>query len=319
MALDDSSSAARSHYSEPLYYDRCYADRNQDIAFYKRLASSAQDVLEYGCGSGRIAIPIARGGARVVGVDDSTPMLQRLEGKLQNEPQEVRERLTIVAGDMRNKKLEQRFDLVICAFNTFLHLYERRDAEGFLARVREHLKPGGVFAFDVSVPAPVELARDPRRPYRVPRLRHPDSGLVVRYAEYFDYDPMTQLLRVTMRFEPVDKAKSPWSVLLSHRQYYPQEIEALLHYNGFVVDSVHPDFRGAEGDVGDAKGDVGDAEERLYSPGTPDDPDSPNHRNDRTDHSKRSEPVEFPDFIAWVARTAGTAESRVRKGSGSAG
>jgi SAM-dependent methyltransferase len=238
-----------SHYAEPSYYDKCYASRRDDIAFYLDQASAreAASVLEYGCGNGRITLPLARQGHHVFGLDLSQPMLDAFKLRLGSEPDEVRDRISLVRGDMRDKRLRRRFDLVLCTFNTFLHLYERQDVERYLARVRGHLRPGGRFVFDTSLPLPEELARNPSRPYRVPRLKYPPTGQVVKYAEYFDYNPMSQVLRVTMQFEPVDAPEEAWSVLLTHRQYHPREIEALLHYNGFDLESVHPDFRQGDG------------------------------------------------------------------------
>ncbi|MFW5739538.1 MAG: class I SAM-dependent methyltransferase [Myxococcota bacterium] len=233
-----------SHYAEPAYYDKCYAARRDDVAFYTTLAAARRPdgVLEYGCGNGRITLALAREGHRVVGVDLSRPMLSAFEQHLADQPPDVRKRVSLRHGDMRDVRLRRRFGLVLCTFNTFLHLYERADVERFLTRVRGHLRPGGRFAFDTSLPLPEELARNPARPYRVPRLKYPPTGQIVKYAEYFDYDPMCQVLRVTMRFEPLDAPDEAWTVLLTHRQYHPCEIEALLHYNGFELESVHPDF-----------------------------------------------------------------------------
>ena len=233
-----------SHYAEPLYYDKCYANRHHDIAFYMSLATSAQTILEHGCGNGRITIPLAQDGAQVVGLDLSAPMLASFRSRLQHERPEVRERITLVHGDMREKRFRQRFDLVVCAFNTFLHLYTRGDVEQFLGCVRRQLAPTGRLAMDTSLPLLEELARDPSRPFRVPRMKVPPDGQVVRYAEYFDYDPLSQVLKVTMRFEPIRDPESAWSVLLTHRQFHPQEIESLLHYNGFELESVHPHLSG---------------------------------------------------------------------------
>ena len=143
---------------------------------------------------------------------------------------------------MRSLRLEQRFGLVLCTFNTFLHLYTRQDVERFLVRVHEHLNARGTFIFDVSLPDPDELARKPDRAYRVPRFRHPTTGETVRYAERFDYDPLRQVLMVAMEFEPRDRPKARWMTPLAHRQFFPQEIEALLHYNGFRITAVHGDF-----------------------------------------------------------------------------
>src|SRR4029453_19559621 len=83
------------------------------------------------------------------------------EIRLGAEPLAVRRRVKLRHGDMRLARLGRRFDLVTCPFNAFLHLYTRSDVELFLARVRDHLAPGGVFAFDVSMPNPHEMARDP--------------------------------------------------------------------------------------------------------------------------------------------------------------
>jgi len=182
-------------------------------------------------------------------------MLDAFHDRLRGEPSEVRKRVRLVHGDMRERRLRRRFDLVACTFNTFLHLYDRTDAERFLALVRRHLQPGGRFVFDTSLPLAEELARHPSRPYRVPRMKYPPTGQVVKYAEYFDYDPMSQILRITMRFEPLEAPAEAWSMLLTHRQYHPCEIEALLHYNGFDLEGVHPDFEPETGrEAGDAIG-----------------------------------------------------------------
>lgn len=235
---------SRAHYDDPVYYAHAYRDRSDDVAFYVALARSiGGPVLEYGAGSGRIALPMARAGLRVDAVDASGPMLAELAAGLAREPVAVRGRVRAFEGDMRSFSAGRRYALVVCAFNTFLHLYERDDAERFLARVRRHLAPGGRFAFDVSVPHPADLARDPDRAHRTPRFRHPTTGRVVRYAEYFDYDPIRQVLLVSMEFTPVDGGPG-WVVPLAHRQYFPAELEALLAYNGFAAEAVHGGFGG---------------------------------------------------------------------------
>ena len=57
----------------------------------------------------------------------------------------------------------------------------------------------------------------------------------MKNREYFDYDPARQVLFVSMEFEPVGKPGETWVTPLAHRQFFPQEWEALLHYNGFRV------------------------------------------------------------------------------------
>jgi SAM-dependent methyltransferase len=236
---------SRAHYDDPRYYASTYASRIDDVAYYADLAvRTGGRVLEYGVGNGRVAIPIARHGLEVVGVDHSAPMLADLRARLRAEPPEVQDRVRVVRGDMRRVRLERRFDLVIAAFNTVLHLYARQDVERFLARVRAHLAPGGRFVMDLSVPSVADLARPATRAYSAPRFRHPTAGVIVSNREYFDYDPVRQVLFVSMEFEPLGQPADAWMTPLAHRQFFPREWEALLHYNGFAVERVDGDFEG---------------------------------------------------------------------------
>jgi SAM-dependent methyltransferase len=236
---------SRAHYDDPAYYAATYANRVDDVAFYVSLARTlGGPVLEYGVGNGRIALPVARDGAEVVGVDWSRPMLDDLRARLKLEPVPVRRRVHLVRGDIRRVRLSRRFPLVICTFNTALHLYTRADVEHFLARVRSHLLPRGRLVVDLSTPLPHQLARDPARPHHGPRFRHPTAAVTVKYKEHCDYDPVRQVLFVSMEFEPVSEPQDGWVTPLAHRQFFPREWEALLHYNGFDVVRVDGDFHG---------------------------------------------------------------------------
>jgi SAM-dependent methyltransferase len=219
------------------------------VDFYVRLASAHASVLEYGIGNGRIALPIVRASRRtsVWGIDHSREMVADLRAQLRREPEDVRRRVVARVGDMRAVRLGRRFPLVICPFNTALHLYTRRDMERWLARVNEHLTPRGELVFDVSMPILEDLARDPGRAYRTPPFLHPTAGKV-NYREHFDYDRVRQILFVSMFFEPANGGRRETSpefmTPLAHRQFFPRELEALLHYNGFETTDVYGDFRG---------------------------------------------------------------------------
>jgi SAM-dependent methyltransferase len=236
---------SRAHYEDAAYYTATYADRIADVAFYVGLACrSGGPVLEYGVGNGRIALPMARHGVDVVGVDWSRPMLDDARARLTQEPTDVRRRVRLVRGDMRSVRLARRFPLILCTFNTALHLFTRSDVERFFGRVREHLAPRGRLVMDVSMPPLEELTRDPGRPHHAPRFRHPTAGVLVKNRERFDYDPVRQVLFVTSEFEPVKHPEKGWMTPLAHRQFFPEELKALLHYNGFDVERVEGDFEG---------------------------------------------------------------------------
>jgi SAM-dependent methyltransferase len=227
------SASSLSHYDDATYYEKAYRARVEDVAYYCDAALSVGGpVLEYGIGNGRIALALARRGVSVVGIDNSRVMLSDLRARLRREPSAVRQRVKLHQGDMRKARLKQRFKLVIAPFNVVLHLYTRTDMEQFLMRVREHLLPAGCLLFDFSAPRVMDLALDPERWIGAPRFRHPSTQQLVRYAERFDYDAASQVLTMTLRFMPVD-GSPPWETVLHHRQYFPQEMAALLHYNGF--------------------------------------------------------------------------------------
>lgn len=224
---------AQAHYADPEYYSRTYRDRRHDIDYYVRLARrSAGPVLEYGIGNGRVALHVARAGVEIEGIDLCQAMLDDFEERLSNEPKAVRSRVRLHHGDMRTTRLDKRFKLAIAPFNAFLHLYDRRDVQAFLEGVREHLEPEGRLVFDFSIPEPADLARNPERDFTAPDLADTETGERVRYSERFEYDPLRQLLLVRMRYTPEDPSRA-FEVPLTHRQFFPREMEALLHYNGF--------------------------------------------------------------------------------------
>jgi SAM-dependent methyltransferase len=236
---------SRAHYEDADYYTSSYRRRIDDVQFYVALAErTGGPVLEYGIGNGRIALPIARHGIPVVGIDLSPAMLADLRERVAVEPPAIRARVRARLGDMRSLRLGRRFPLVICPFNAVQHLYTRVDVERFLGGVEAHLAPGALFVVDLTVPSLPDLMRKPGRAYPAPRFRHPSLGEVVSYRERYDYDCVRQIMFVTSEFEPVGRPDRAWVVPLAHRQFFPQEWEALLHHAGFVVDKVEGDFHG---------------------------------------------------------------------------
>ncbi len=122
-----------------------------DIDRYEELArTTAGPILEMGCGTGRVALPLARAGHRVVGIDISRPMLEQFEQKLLAEPSEVQERLLLVTQDIKDLDLEERtFGLVTLAFNSLFFVTSDSAQRQALASAKRHMRPSGLLAVDI--------------------------------------------------------------------------------------------------------------------------------------------------------------------------
>lgn len=239
------SAGSEAHYADGRYYDQAYRRRRHDVRFYTQLAvDSGGPVLELGVGTGRVALSVAKAGVDIVGVDPVLPMLQQARARTARLPRAARERIELRQADLQRLRLRRKFPLVIAPFNVWMHLYTRNEIERGFASVRHHLKRGGRFAFDVLLPDPACMARDPSKQYRGGEVPHPRDGLRYRYSEYFSYDHAAQVETVVMDFEHPEDAEQSFCTPLTQRQFFPAELEALLHYNGFDLESQTGDFEG---------------------------------------------------------------------------
>jgi SAM-dependent methyltransferase len=135
-----------------------YRDR-QDVSFYVGLCrASGGEVLELGCGTGRLLIPAAEAGCAITGLDGSDSMLKRCQAKLDAVLPEVRKRVTLVEADMTGFSLDRKFALATVPFRPLQHLVSVEEQLSFLACVHRHLEPRGKLALDVFHPDLARLA-----------------------------------------------------------------------------------------------------------------------------------------------------------------
>jgi SAM-dependent methyltransferase len=207
----------------------------EDVPFYvEEAVRSGGPVLELGVGTGRIAVPIAAAGIRVVGVDLSAGMLEvaRERAELAGVELDLRQ------GDMRDPPVDETFPLVICPFRSLLHM--ETDADRRLAQqaVSHRLAKGhGRFVFDVFTPAPDDIADTHGR------FLEREPGI----WERADWDETTRTLILRLRSADAEAEMSlAWLSV--------PEWRLLLLDEGFVVDALHGWFdrspwRGGEDSV----------------------------------------------------------------------
>jgi SAM-dependent methyltransferase len=133
-------------------YDPWSRSVTEDVDFYVAEARKAGGpIVELGVGTGRIAVPVAKAGVRVIGVDSSQRMLDICRARA--EKAGVAELLDLRLGDLRSPPVEERVVLVTCPFRALLHLGTDEERLDALRTVAELLVPGGRFVFDVFAPS----------------------------------------------------------------------------------------------------------------------------------------------------------------------
>ncbi len=250
MTTFDLKAGSSDYYVDAIYYDDEYKKRTADVKFYtERYLQAGGQVLELGVGSGRIALKAARKGASVLGLDLSPTMLARAEEQRQKLPKSRRDAVRFLQGDMRSFQLDRRFPLVSCPFNAFQHLYAREDIDSCLNCVRSHMAPGSKFIFDVLLPDFEYLTRSPYKTYAGVRFKHAHYGVHYVYSERSAYDPIAQVNQMWFIMDrdedPIPEhpdAPAHIENQLSHRCFFPAELESILWHNGFQIDERYGDF-----------------------------------------------------------------------------
>jgi SAM-dependent methyltransferase len=220
-------------------YDLEYI-HDYDVPFWLTLAErEGGSVVEWGAGTGRTAVQLAEEGFDVTAVEISEKMVEK--GRSKDDSVEW------VCGDMRSAKVDKRYRLAICAFNSFLCLTSLDDALSFLSNAREHLEPGGLLGIEVSAFSPEELAEETDGPKRQHDFtRELPDGRLERFS-LSHYDAASQLLEMRLFYELIDEDGSPQSSRahdLKIRVTNRDELIPMLQLAGFEVEAVYGGFEG---------------------------------------------------------------------------
>ena len=233
------------------FYEEWAKPQQDDIPFYVTRATSVRGpVVELGVGTGRVAIPIARAGQDVIGVDLSGAMLT--EGARRAATDRVADKIRFVEADMRTFVADPAVELVIIPFRGFMHMLTVEDQLAALGSIRRSLVPGGLLVLNILLPDP--------------ELQVAQHGRKISHGEFVDergrrcemwglpeYDVTAQLLHLRVGLDVyegdrvIDTIETGFDLRLIHRF----EFEHLLIRAGFEVEALYGwfDERPLDGDA----------------------------------------------------------------------
>ncbi len=222
------------------FYDLTHASLTADLPFVLQLASeTGSPILELGCGSGRLLLPLARAGHSVTGVDLSQVMLERARVRVAQEVSAVQQRITLHQADMTHFALPEgtQFGLVIVPYNTLLHL-DTAQALATLRRMKGMLREKGRLFIDLA--NPVDIANTPEDALLSLEnvLTDPETGELIVHLASNRLDTADQTLHITWIYDVSAANGGPVHRTVAHGTYhyrYPHQLELLLQEAGFKL------------------------------------------------------------------------------------
>lgn len=219
----------------------------RDIAFWSSLAHGvAGPILELGCGTGRVALPLARRGSTVVGIDRSASMLARAQARVRRA--RLASRVTLVRGDITRLPFPDRsFPLVMAPYGILQSLLDERLLRDTLAQVQRVLTRGGLFGLELVADLPAWEEYSNRVTLRGERGPH---GRPIKLIESVTQDRRRHLTRFHQTFvEGRGRSATRRSFDLAFRTLTVPQMVQRLETAGLEVSALLGDYQGGPWDL----------------------------------------------------------------------
>lgn len=231
------------------YYDWENAQTvgRRDIAFWQRMAAPVKGpILELGCGTGRVAIPLAKAGASVIGIDRSASMLSR--GRQRVRRARVQSSVQLVRGDIRHLPFpDKSFSLVMAPYGILQSLLDERVLAETLTDVRRVLNAGGTFGLELVADLPAWEEYSKRTSLKGQRGPH---GKPIVLVESVTQDRKRHITRFEQEFiEGRGKSATRRSFSLAFRTLSVPQMVTRLEQAGLEVASLLGDYQGGPWDL----------------------------------------------------------------------
>jgi SAM-dependent methyltransferase len=219
----------------------------RDVPFWRTLATQAAGrVLELGCGTGRIALPLGRAGAQVIGIDRSEAMLARARQRVRRA--QLQRRVQLVRGDIRHLPFRHGFPLVVAPYGILQSLLRERDLKATLEAVRDVLEPGGTFGMELVADLP--SWREYKKRVSLKGWRGRAGGAHVTLVETVRQDAARKLTIFDQEFtERRGRARRTQHFSLAFRTLTVPQMVKRLEKSGFKISAVLGDYKGRAWDA----------------------------------------------------------------------
>lgn len=194
------------------YYDLDVSEQYDDVEMYLALAAASEGaILELACGSGRICVPLAEAGHHVTGVDRDPAMLDRARSAWAGSRKSTGAdgTLDLVRADITSVTMNERFGLVILAFNGLLLLPDRSAQEKVVSNVAAHVASDGRAVIDIWLPAPEDLVLYDGRLMNEWIREEPSTGNRVSKTTSARYSPASARATVDTHFDEWRQMEAP--------------------------------------------------------------------------------------------------------------
>lgn len=226
-------------------YDKVHA-LQEDVPFWiSEAETAAGPVLELGCGTGRVTIPVSQAGVTITGLDNSPVMLAQARSKAKKLRPRMKT-LRFIKGDMRDFYLGQQFNLVIIPFRSFQLLLSVEDQSRALACIRNHLEPGGRLIFNLFVPKAGCLEQKKSFSLFGNEAtclgKTPEMELEEK-SQHDEYNQIIYVKNVLKEYGESGTAQKRSEVSYALRYTYQREIQSLLKNAGYRILETYGNFR----------------------------------------------------------------------------
>jgi SAM-dependent methyltransferase len=225
------------------FYDLFYGQREDDLAMYRDFALAADGaILELGCGTGRLLIPLARDGHRITGLDASPAMLEIAQTRVK--AANLEGAVSLAQGDLRDFDLPDRFALAIIPINTFMHCYDTEQQLACLRCVRRHLVSGGRLVVDVYNPDLPTLLEADGRLVSDGVVMDPQTGHTIQRITLRRLDMANQTQHITFFLDEVaaDGSVRRTTFPFRMRFVFRFEMELLLRMAGYSLEALYGSY-----------------------------------------------------------------------------